>query len=149
MVQSSLIELVRSIDRFRGDCSLDFWVSTVGAHVVYKHIRRRRFERGVFEPGDVDGATATAVDTAGRSAVARDLLRRVRRHLDAMDPDKAWAFLLHDVCGFDLRECARILEVSVAAAQKRLVRGRRDIRDRVASDAELRDLLAKTPSEES
>src|SRR6185312_1851206 len=32
MAQVALIELVRSIDRFRGDCSLDTWISRVTAH---------------------------------------------------------------------------------------------------------------------
>jgi DNA-directed RNA polymerase specialized sigma subunit len=41
LVQLSLIELIYSVDKFRGDCSLDSWTSTIAAHVVYKHLRRR------------------------------------------------------------------------------------------------------------
>src|SRR5258708_35969391 len=42
VAQLSLIELVGSIHRFRGECSLDTWVSRVTAFVVCKQIRRRR-----------------------------------------------------------------------------------------------------------
>src|SRR5438874_8182655 len=42
--QLALIELVKSIGRYRGDCSLDTWVQTVTSHMVFKHIRRRRLE---------------------------------------------------------------------------------------------------------
>jgi RNA polymerase sigma-70 factor (ECF subfamily) len=148
VVQIALVELVRSIGRFRGECSLDSWIFKVAAHAVCKHIRRRRLERGVFERRSIERADVPASDLSGREVEARDLLRRIRKHLDAMDPDRASAFLLHDVCGLDLREAARILEIGVAAAQKRLVRGRRELFERIAADPELADLLV-TQGEES
>jgi RNA polymerase sigma-70 factor (ECF subfamily) len=144
VAQLAFIELVRSIDRFRGECSLGTWVSRVTAFVVCKQIRRRRLERGVFERSDVEQADSTG---AGPQLVARDLLQRIRTHLDDMDQDRALAFLLHDVCGFDLREAARMLGVSVAAAQKRLVRGRRELRERLGADPELSEMLARTEGE--
>jgi RNA polymerase sigma-70 factor (ECF subfamily) len=146
VAQLALIELVRSIHQFRGECSLDTWVSRITAHVVCKQIRRRRIERGVFARTDdepIDGARP------GSLLVARDLLRRIRSHLDTMDQDRALAFLLHDVCGFDLREAARMLDVSVAAAQKRLMRGRRELRERMGADPELADMLARTEGDAS
>jgi RNA polymerase sigma-70 factor (ECF subfamily) len=136
LVQLSLIELIYSIDRFRGDCSLDSWTSTVTAHVVYKHLRRRGTERRIFA---VPPSLELAAVTPGPSAdvMMRGLVARVRMHLDAIAPAKAWAFLLHDVCGYDLREAASIMEVSVAAAQQRLVRGRRELHELIGADPEL------------
>jgi RNA polymerase sigma-70 factor (ECF subfamily) len=74
-------------------------------------------------------------------------MRRVLGHLDAVDEAKAWTFVLHDVCGYDLREIARITGVRITAAQTRLVRGRREVHERIASDPELANLLESMEGE--
>ncbi|MEZ4261413.1 MAG: RNA polymerase sigma factor [Polyangiaceae bacterium] len=146
LVQQAMIEVVTTVDRFRGECPLDAWASSVAAHVVYKHIRRRVTERKIFEHlGGADDALATPADSGARAA-ARSALRRVVTHLEAIDPAKAWAYVLHDVCGYDLREVAQITESTVAAAQSRLVRGRRELRDRLLADPELSTRMKGGPS---
>lgn len=142
LAQQAMIEVVFTIDRFRRDCPLDAWASTVAAHVAYNHIRRRTTERRIFESLRLDEDTAVSSHSLGRETSARSTLRRVLAHLDDIDPAKAWAYVLHDVCGYDLREVAQITETSVAAAQSRLVRGRRELHERLAADAELAPLLA-------
>jgi RNA polymerase sigma-70 factor (ECF subfamily) len=141
LAQLAFMELVDSLARFRGDCSLDAWISTVTAHIVYKHIRRRQLERRIFA-----GVTAEELSPAAHGSLAKerelgDLLERVRVHLEGMDRDKAWTFVLHDVCGYDLREIASITEVTVAAAQRRLVRGRNELHVRIEADPELAGIL--------
>ena len=142
VVQQAMIEVVFTISSYRGDCSLDSWTSAVAAHVVYKHIRRRKIERRIFGRLDADLLLDTrSPSRTGREALVRNMLRRVLTHLDAVDDVKAWAFVLHDVCGYDLREIAEITGVSTAAAQTRLIRGRREVHERIAADPELANLL--------
>jgi RNA polymerase sigma-70 factor, ECF subfamily len=143
VAQLVLIELVTTIGRFRNECPLDGWISMIAARVVYKHIRRRKTERKIF------GSLATeSVDELrsqhGRDGMFRSVIARVRRHLDALDPSKAWTFMLHDVCGYDLRETAEITGVSVSAAQTRLTRGRRELHERMAADPELTNWIEDT-----
>ena len=146
LAQHAMIEVVYTVDKFRGDCPLDAWASTVAAHVVYNHIRKVSAERRIFEnlrADDDDGMPSA--QSLSRDMSARSVLRRVIVHLDGIEPAKAWAYVLHDVCGFDLGEVAEITESTVAAAQSRLVRGRRELHERMGSDPELAPMLASEP----
>jgi RNA polymerase sigma-70 factor (ECF subfamily) len=140
LAQVSMIALVGSIDRFRGDCSLDTWTARVTAHTVFKDLRRRKLERKIF---DRDAEPELPSRRGLHDEVSdRSTIRRIRRHLEEMDSAKAWTLVLHDVEGYDLREIAEITEVSVAAAQTRLVRGRRELQERLQADPELADMIA-------
>ncbi|HXK16601.1 MAG TPA: RNA polymerase sigma factor [Polyangiaceae bacterium] len=147
VAQRALFELVDTIDRFRGECPLNAWISIVTARSAYRAIRRRRIERRLFadvEPGD---ESPSARSHAGAVA-ARQALERVRRELEGMDQNRVWTFLLHDVYGYDLKEVGQITGVSLAAAQSRLVRGRREIHERIRKDEALARFLQQHPEGE-
>jgi RNA polymerase sigma-70 factor, ECF subfamily len=139
--QLAMIELVYAIEKFRGECSLDSWISMLTARVVYKQLRRRKLERRTFGVYDPETSTATSGRKTERDAMAKSAMARVTVHLQGIEEQKAWTFLLHDVRGYDLQEISEIMGVSVAAAQTRLVRGRREIHERIAADPELANVL--------
>ena len=144
VAQLAMIELVKTIDRYRGDCSLDAWAQTITSNVIFKHIRRRRVERRIFN----DLLTSDALEVAGpaqteRRSATRELLAHVASHLDDMNASRAWAYVMHDILGYDLREVAELTGASVAAAQSRLVRGRRELHARISKDPALVELLSE------
>jgi RNA polymerase sigma-70 factor, ECF subfamily len=145
LVQIALVQLIESVTGYRGDCPLDAWASAVSAHVVYKHIRRRRLERSIFAAAleDDEEIACGPRSAGGETASLREALRQIGDHLVAMRSDRAWAFLLHDVCGYSLDEVAHICGVSVVAAQSRLVRGRREIHQKIAADPRLAAILER------
>lgn len=140
VAQRALFELVDTIDRFRGECPFDAWISIVTARAAYRAIRRRRLERRLF--ADEPPPDVPAVGRSHASTVAaRQAIERIRGELQGMNPDRAWAFLLHDVYGYDLKEVGQITGATLAAAQSRLVRGRREIHERIRNDETLAQFL--------
>jgi RNA polymerase sigma-70 factor (ECF subfamily) len=148
LVQVALIQLIEAIPRYRGECPLDGWVASVSANVIYKHIRRRRLERSLFLgglAGDSDELPGEIVGSLPSQTVeARQIATRIGAHLMAMNADRAWAYMLHDVGGYSLEEIAHIAGISTAAAQSRLSRGRRELHQRIAADPALGQLLKET-----
>jgi RNA polymerase sigma-70 factor (ECF subfamily) len=116
-------------------------VGTLTGHIVFKHLRRRQTEARLFGALEREDLLPPSAHGTAREPLVRNLMRHASRHLEAMHPDKAWAFVLHDLLGYDLKELAQIMGVSVSAAQTRLVRGRRDLNDRISADPELAGML--------
>jgi RNA polymerase sigma-70 factor (ECF subfamily) len=139
LVQSSMENVLATIERgnFRGDCPTGGWAAVIARNVAVDAIRVRTRERQLFAHDQVDLAHADA-DRHGSAARGpehltdvQERLRRVESALVGLHPHKANVVVLHDVLGHPLEEIAGILDISVAAAQSRLVRGRRQIIDRV------------------
>lgn len=141
MAQLALIELVKTIGRYRADCSLDTWAQAVTANVVWKHLRRRRLERRIFADILIDDDNLGAPVHTERRSATREMLERVAVLLEGMNEGRAWAYVLHDLLGYDLREVAEMTNASVAATQSRLSRGRRELHEKIAQDPGLIDLL--------
>ena len=147
VAQRALFELVDTIDRFRGECPLDAWISIVTARAAFRLIRRRKIERRLFV--DLPAVDApSSVRSHANAVAARQAIERIRVELSRMDSNRAWTFLLHDVYGYDLKEVGQITGVSLSAAQSRLVRGRREIHERIRSDAALSRFLQQSPEDE-
>ncbi|MGH7434284.1 MAG: RNA polymerase sigma factor [Polyangiaceae bacterium] len=132
VLQSALVQILSARRRgsFRGEGSLEGWGRAIARNVAVDRVRARMREQRIFA-GDEDVEAAAAQRPAGASpdrlADARRQLSRYVGALSKLRAEKAVVVYLHDVLGHDLTEIARVLGVSVAAAQSRLVRGRGEI----------------------
>ncbi|MGC4068779.1 MAG: RNA polymerase sigma factor [Polyangiaceae bacterium] len=129
LVQVTFERIVRTLfeRRFEAQCSLSTWASAIATNVAIDSVRARIRERRVFggETGDIADRTASHVGGVERLELRAEI-HRLQRVLAQMNPGQAEAVYLHDVLGHDLSEIAEIAGTSIAAAQSRLVRGRKE-----------------------
>lgn len=126
LVQSAL-EVVLGAMRARreDDAHVVQWVSAVARNVAIDKLRARTRERRVIF-GEIE------CEPASERSVGPEHLTHVRRELQRVDcalqdigHARAMVVYLHDALGYQLAEVAEALALTPAAAQSRLVRGRR------------------------
>lgn len=141
LVQSSLVNVLATFDggKFRGECPPRGWAAVIARNVAVDAIRARARERRVIaHDGDAVADERGHADGLGpeRLTDLHETLDRVNRALSGLGPKKARVVYLHDVLGYQLDEVATMLGTSVAAAQSRLVRGRREIIETIGPESD-------------
>lgn len=136
LVQSVFEQIIVALTRgrFAGACSLSGWAAAVACNHALNVLRSRVRERKVVDrsyDAEIEGAGASVPIDVERQLGARSELLRVRGELSQMNQDRATALLLYDVFGHELAEIAVLTNVSVSAAQSRLVRGRKELNERM------------------
>jgi RNA polymerase sigma-70 factor (ECF subfamily) len=139
LVQSSFEQIIITLAqrRYAQACSLNTWASTIAAHIALKSLRSRYRQRNVFDArigADELAEFASGGEDVERTVGDRRELERLRQRLSELPAAQAEAVVLHDVMGHPLAEIATITGASVAAAQSRLVRGRKELMARMAAD---------------
>jgi RNA polymerase sigma-70 factor, ECF subfamily len=141
LVQSSFEQIILTLSehRFAGACSLNTWASTLTAHVAFRSLRSRSRGRRVFDV-NIDVLEKSELMRSGddveRNVALCEELDRLRQYLSLLPCRQGEAVLLHDVLGHSIAEIATTTGVSMAAAQSRVVRGRRELTKMMTLSAE-------------
>jgi RNA polymerase sigma-70 factor (ECF subfamily) len=140
LVQMTFERIVRTLieRRFAAQCSLATWASAIASNVAIDALRARIRERRLFagEPLESADNHVSSRHSGSDRLEQRAEILRLQRVLSQMNPGQAEALYLHDVVGHELSEIAEITGVSVAAAQSRLVRGRKEFLRRAKRNVE-------------
>jgi RNA polymerase sigma-70 factor, ECF subfamily len=132
LAQTAFESILRSVleHRFAAGCSLTTWASLIASRVAIDALRSRVRERVIFREGmssSPDLLTAPEPVPLERQLEARSELQRLQMLLGTMKPEQSLTVVLHDLLGHELAEIADFTGVSAAAAQSRLVRGRKEL----------------------
>ena len=145
LVQASFERILKTLTErsLKSPYNLPGWASAVATHVALDALRRRVREQRLFarfslgplhaESGDESARGPAREASQGpssdpeRALSARADLQRLQRILGAMNPKHTDVLVLHDVLGHELTAISELTGLSVAAAQSRLVRGRKEL----------------------
>jgi RNA polymerase sigma factor (sigma-70 family) len=130
-VQSAWLKASRSDFDSKGIENLTGWFTTITAHEAFDQLRarRRRAERPLADPDELDRLAATASAPADQDALLADSVSNALLVvLDRLSPAQRIAFVLHDVFAMPFEKIAGLMDRSPAAAKKLASRARGRLR---------------------
>jgi RNA polymerase sigma-70 factor (ECF subfamily) len=151
LVQSTFVEVIRNLSRFRGEAKLSTWIGGIAVHVVQHHLRAGKIRRHVpleLVSGDEPqngGTVHTAAalidprDGAEQTLDGRRLAMRLHGLLDRITAKKRVALLLYVMEERSVEEIAALMKATQTATRSRVFFARRELRKLIASDQELRE----------
>ena len=126
VVQETFIQVMRSLDTYRGDGPIAAWLYRIGYREAITAIRRRRetplAPDEMLETGD---RPITSVEDA---VLASELTRRLDAAIASLAEPLRSAFVLRDIEQLSTAEVAQTLDVSESAVKMRLARARQALR---------------------
>jgi RNA polymerase sigma-70 factor (ECF subfamily) len=138
LAQQAMERVITTIvsGKFSHGCSLRSWATLITQHLAIDTMRSRTRERKMFDRSVGPAALELVAEdhrTPERAAETRRRVERLMSALSSVNRARAEAVVLHDILGHDLAEIATLTGVSVAAAQSRLVRGRKEVLKYIAA----------------
>ncbi len=134
--QEALIKIVRALPTFDGRSSFSTWAYRIATNAALDELRKRKRrpalhvvdeDRDDGPPEPVDELSSRRID-----AVADRLA--LDEAFDEIDDDFRAAVVMRDVGDLDYAEIAAILDVPVGTVKSRIVRGRKQLAERLRLD---------------
>jgi RNA polymerase sigma-70 factor (ECF subfamily) len=131
IAQQVMVEVIRSLGSFRGECALAGWVDRITVRVALAHARSTR-ARVLVETPTVDGeleahADLVVLPSAGGERYVQK--RHAVTMLDQLPLAQKTAVVLHYVLGFTINEIAAHERTSAETVRSRLRVGMGKLRD--------------------
>ncbi|MFO0724484.1 MAG: sigma-70 family RNA polymerase sigma factor [Myxococcota bacterium] len=149
VVQTTFVEVFRSLERFEGRSRLSSWIARIALHVGYHHLRHRR-RRPIAdgtEPGELELADGSLLGDPHGAAEQAQAARRVYKILGELSERKRTVLILNDLEGVPQEQIAEIVGTNLATVRSRLFYARRDFWKMAAEDPVLSQLTPPEPRE--
>lgn len=130
VLQDTLLAALRTLDRFRGDCSLRTWLCAIARHKVQDHIRRQQRSRKRLSPGSLDDLSEVAGGVSSVEAQVGQQLA-LEQALRTLPEDYRAVLVGKYMEGFTVGELARVMGRSEKSVESLLTRARVTLRERL------------------
>ena len=145
ILQETFLEMVRSLDRFRGEASIRSWLYRVAANRCLDLLRRRK-RRPSFSLEDLlesggDRALGNPDNIPDPDRIGER--QSIEKALNELPTLQRAVVILRDVQGLSYEEIARALDVPAGTVKSRLARARSHLADRLREGSELSDSVRR------
>jgi RNA polymerase sigma-70 factor (ECF subfamily) len=125
LVQEVFIIIIRKIKAFRGESKFSTWLYRITVNFCISYLRKQSRKKETNENFDVVASLKTAPT---QDLVHRESLKKAIAQL----PDGYRAsVILHDIQGYNHREIANMLGITVGSSKSQLFKARRKLREYV------------------
>jgi RNA polymerase sigma-70 factor (ECF subfamily) len=130
-VQIAMLEILRSAAGYRGEATLERWVSRIAARSALHAVRERRTRDTRINP-DVDPMQLTAEPVVQPAADA--LPQPLDAYLSCLSDARRTCLVLRHALGYTVEEIAELTGVSPNTVKDRLLQGRAQVRKMIRRD---------------
>jgi RNA polymerase sigma-70 factor (ECF subfamily) len=140
--QEAFISAYKALNRFRGG-NFKAWLMRIVTNACYDELRRRKRRPQSSLDEIIENYESSPLlisqDEPGpeKQSQQAELVEAIRRCLEALPDDQRVAAVLCDVEGYDYREIASIMSISLGTVKSRISRARAKLRDCLQGSAEL------------
>jgi len=140
LVQTTFIEAMRGIQRYRGEASIKTWITSIAIHVAQHHLRSGQMRRHAPLELVPEARVASQAPNPETQLDQRRLSARLHTMLDKIPAPQRIALLLFTVDGRSVEEVAALMGASQTTTRSRVFFARRALRARIAADRDLAEL---------
>ncbi len=130
VVQTTFIQVFKSLEAYRGDCQLKTWIYRICANQCFKRHRQRSFFYRFFvrdEQAMSEIEDDSVSSNPEENVMAQETRIMMNNALQTLEAKKRLVLVLHDMEGCSLQEISEITDVSIGTVKSRLFYARRDI----------------------
>ena len=137
IVQDTLLKAYRNRAGFRGECSLNTWMTGIAVNLIRDHARTQKFKfwrkahASAVDATDMANHLRSSGSSPEGSLLAREQALQVHDAMQNLSPNQRTAFLLRFIEEMELAEISQAMEMPVNTVKTHLHRAVKSVRARV------------------
>ena len=135
--QLALVEILKSLESYRGETKLDYWADKIAVRTAMRHIKKKRrlLNRSApFTPEIVEGTA----DSPHRDAARQRLRKRLAAHIAKLKPERRTVVTLRLVHEYSISEIADITGAPINTVRDRLRVGKKNLQKSILADDDMK-----------
>lgn len=137
IVQDTLLKAYRNRAGFRGECTVNTWMTGIAVNLIRDHARTQKFKfwrkahASAVDATDMANHLRSSGSSPEGALLAREQAVQVREAMELLSPNQRTAFLLRFIEEMDLPDIADAMGMPVNTVKTHLHRAVKSVRARV------------------
>ena len=141
VVQDTLLKAHRNRAKFRGDCSINTWMTGIALNLIRDHARTEKFkfwrraESNAVDATEMSNHLRSTGTGAEQAMIAKQQAAAVHHAIGQLSPNQKAAFTMRFLQEMELAEIATAMDMPVSTVKTHLHRATKAVREHVKGSA--------------